>query len=121
MSMRQIMQMLKHSSWFRGFQLNLIGASLKVIPNGPTHSAVLVRALLLWLPVAACLQTSVATGNLSMGGNRNEAFEGEPSSPGKGESPRQTVPSLTGCGRAGGTHPHLSPEFTAGSVQSVTK
>lgn len=80
MLMQQIMQMLTHFSRFRGFQLNLIGASLNVVHNGPTRSAVLVRPLLLWLPVAACLQASVAAGNLSMEGNRNEVFEGEPSS-----------------------------------------
>lgn len=76
------MQMLKHFSGFRGFQKNLIGASLKVICNDRTHSAALVRPLLLWFPVAACLQASVATENLSMGGSRNEVFEGEPSSSG---------------------------------------
>lgn len=76
------MQMLKHFSRFRGFQKNLTGASLIVICNDPTYSAALVRPLLLRLPVAACLQASVATGNLSMGGSRNEVFEGEPSSPG---------------------------------------
>ncbi len=80
MLMHPIMQLQKHFSRFRSFQLNFIGACLKVIPNVPTRSAVLVRPLLLWLPVAACLQASVAAGSLSMGGNRNEVFEGEPSS-----------------------------------------
>lgn len=46
--------------------MNLIGASRKVIHNDATHSTVLVHPPLLRLPVAACLQASVATGNLSM-------------------------------------------------------
>lgn len=67
---------------FRDFQLNIIGAGVEVIHNDPTLIAALVRPLLLGLPVAACLQASVATGNLSMGGTKNEVFEGEPSSSG---------------------------------------
>lgn len=78
-----LMPVLKRFSRFRDFQQYLTGASLKVIHNDPTHSVVLVRPLLLRLPVAACLQASVATGNLSMGGGRNEVCEGEPSSSGE--------------------------------------
>ena len=59
-------------SFFRVQRLSVYftDASQKVIHNDPTHRAVLARLLLLRLPVAACLQASVATGNLSMGGSR---------------------------------------------------